>query len=203
MCDGVRDQQLDRTDDYETFLVELLDACNFKWERVYPLVFSEHHHQANMTRAALDYVRTPLIMFVEHDTPLVTDHFFDWPNLERLAASDDIDMIRFHFESRIHPEHEFMTIDKEPITMHGVPVRRTVQWSQRPHLARADYYRRILHDHFPPTGNTMIEDKMHSVAQQWPDEHRIAIYHPDGETIVRSMHTDGRQDDPKYEMKYE
>lgn len=203
MIDGVRPEQEHRREDYEKYVQSLVWDCNFRWNNVVPIVFPDHQHQANMTRETLDYVRTPLVMFVEHDTPLVLDWPYDWENLFVLSASDDIDMIRFHFESHIHPEHEFMTIDKEVITMHGVPVRRTVQWSQRPHLAKAEYYRRILRDHFPATGRTMVEDKMHSVAQEWPERNRIAIYHPEGTSIIRSAHTDGREDDEKFPMVYE
>lgn len=203
MIDGVRPEQEHRREDYDKYVQTLVWDCNYRWTNVSPIVFPDHQHQANMTREALDYVRTPLVMFVEHDTPLVVDHYYDWPNLIKLAKSDDIDMIRFHFESKIHPEHEHMTLDPKPVHMNGIPIRRTIQWSQRPHLAKSEYYRRILRDHFPITGRTMIEDKMHSVAQQWPEKNRIAIYHPDGETILRSAHTDGRQDDEKFPMVFE
>lgn len=202
MCDGIRPEQQHYHDRYQQYLSDLLWKCNFEWTNVFPLVFSEHQHQANMTRAALDHVTTPLVLFVEHDTPLVTDEPIDWDGIITLGKSDDIDMIRFHFEAQVHPEHEYMSIDKEPILLHGVPVRRTVQWSQRPHVAKADYYRRILREHFPPSGRTMIEDKMHSVAQEFPDRNRIAIYHPAG-NIKRSLHTDGREHDEKFPMVYE
>ena len=202
MCDGVREEQGFRNEDYQQYLQQLLWKCNTEYTNTYPLVFNSFSHQANMTRRALDYVKTPLVSFVEHDTPFVTDRPFDWPALIDLTKSDDIEMIRFHFEASINPEHEHMTLDPEPVTLHGVPVRRTIQWSQRPHLAKTDYYRKIIAEHFPMTGRTMIEDKMHSVAQCDPDQHRIAIYHPEG-SIVRSRTTDGRGDDPKYDMVFE
>lgn len=201
MCDGIRPEQEHRRIDYERYVQEVCWKANFEWHNVYPIVFGGHEHQANMSRVALDYVRTPLIMFVEHDTPLVTDEPFDWPGIVNLAKDNLVDVIRFHFEAHVHPEHEIMMIDKDVITLH-VPVRRTHQWSQRPHIAKARYYRRILNDNFPISGRTMIEDKMHSVAQQYPDEHRIAIYHP-GKNIKRSLHTDGRGHDEKFPMVYE
>jgi hypothetical protein len=204
MCDGVRaEQEGSRAEHYAWYLQEVCWKANFEWKNVYPLVFADHQHQANMTRVALDLVRTPLIMFVEHDTPLVTDEPFDWLNIIDLCKSDDIDILRFHFEAHVHPEHESMMIDKKVFTMHGVPVRRTVQWSQRPHIAKREYYANILAQYFPHTGRTMIEDKMHSVAQQCPDSHRIAIYHPGNKNIKRSLHTDGRGTDEKFPMKYE
>jgi len=203
MIDGVRHEQQDRTADYEEYTQRLLRLCNFEWTNVFPILFQDHQHQANMTRLALDYVRTPLICFVEHDTPLVTDWPYDWENIFELIKSGDVDMLRFHFESRIHPEHEHMMLDPDPVVLHGVRLRRTIQWSQRPHVAKADYYRKILADHFPLTGRTMIEDKMHSVAQCEPEHHTVAVYTPEGETILRSYNLDGRKDDPKFDMVYE
>jgi hypothetical protein len=97
-----------------------------------------------------------------------------------------------------------MMLDKIPVNLDGVWLRRTLQWSQRPHLASTEYYRKIMARYFPPDNSTMIEDRMHSVAQTNPDENRIAVYcpsDPDG-SIVRSYNLDGRQDDPKYDMNY-
>ncbi len=205
LCDGVRPEQEHYREAYDRYVQEVCWKANFEWVNVTPIVFAGHEHQANMTRVGLDYVRTPLILFVEHDTPLVTDEPIDWPAIITLMTRDAQvpHVLRFHFEAGVHPEHEHLMIDHETIVSLGVPLRRTMQWSQRPHIADADYYRRILYDHFPQTGRTMIEDKMHSVAQCDPNDHRIAIYHPNTGNIKRSLHTDGRKSDPKFEMKYE
>lgn len=202
LCDGVRPEQEDRREDYDRYVQEVCWKANFEWHRVYPIVFGGHEHQANMTRAALDYVRTPLIMFVEHDTPLVTDEPIDWPRI--IPMMEDLngpDVLRFHFEAHVHPEHEHL-MEGGVLDSHGVPMRMTHQWSQRPHVAKRTYYQRILREHFPPNGRTMIEDRMHSVAQEFPFEHVIGMYHPPGGNIKRSLHSDGRGDDPKYEMNY-
>jgi hypothetical protein len=203
MFDGVRDQQAGREDAYRQYVDLMLYKCAFEYTNVYPLVSLDHQHQANMTRRALSYVTTPLVLFVEHDTPLVTDHDFMWDDTLDMMKNGGLDQLRFHYEGRIHPEHEHLMLDSEPVLIDGVPVRRTIQWSQRPHLAGADYYRRILEEHFPDTGRTMIEDRMHSVCQVEPwESNRLGVFHPEG-TIVRSMHTDGRGADSKFEMKYE
>lgn len=203
MCDGIRSEQEHRRDDYDTYVQEVCWKANFEWRNVYPIVFSGHEHQANMTRVALDSVRTPLVMFVEHDTPLVIDEPFDWENLIRLGKSGKVDVIKFAFEAHVHPEHERLMIDHETIQMEGVPVRRTIQWSQRPHISTLSYYRKIINDHFPVTGRTMIEDRMHSVAQVDVYDHRIVVYHPTETNIKRSAHTDGRESDEKFPMVYE
>ena len=92
-------------------------------------------------------------------------------------------------------------LDHQTGSWQGVPLRRTFQWSQRPHLAPTGYYRRILGE-FPAAPNTMIEDRMHSVCQVEPYDHnRLAIYHPDGD-IKRSYHLDGRGSEPKFDMVF-
>lgn len=202
MIDGVRDEQMVDAERYDEYVRRLLWLCNYEFWNVTPILFDSHQHQANMTRHALDHVRTPTIMFVEHDTPLVTDLPYDWESILRLVEEGHVDMLRFHYEGRIHPEHEHMMLDAESVTVAGVPLRHTVQWSQRPHVAGANFYRWMIREYFPETGRTMIEDRIHGAAQDRPDLFNLAIYTPPG-TIVRSTHLDGRETDPKFEMRYE
>lgn len=201
MCDGVRTEQEHHRGRYEAYLRRLLWLCQWRWQGVTPIVFDDFQHQANMTRVTLGHVDTPAVLFVEHDTPLVTDWLIDWPALFD-AVGDQLDVIRLHHEAVIVGSHRPLMVDKTPIDFAGAPILRTTQWSQRPHLAAAGYYRRILDDHFPTSGRTMIEDKMHSVAQVegW-HAHRIGLYAP-GENLKRSWHLDGRGDDPKFECRF-
>lgn len=158
-----------------------------------PIRAEEHLHQANLTRLALEKVTTPLILFVEHDTPLLGD--LDFETLARPVADGWLDVLRFYPEVAIPDEHRYLhTGPVEPIG--GVPVQRTFQWSQRPHLARTDWYRSILERHFGPEARCFIEDALygsveHSMHHGTWDQWRVAIYHPDGD-IKRSGHTDGR-----------
>lgn len=202
LCDGVRPEQEDRRSNYETFVSDLLWKANFEWTNVYPIVSLDFQHQALMTRKGLTHVNTELILYVEHDIPLVTDMPIDWSGITRLVKSGAIDVLKFSFEaSGIHPEHEHMALDPKIIDMFGVPIRRTVQWSQRPNVARTDYYREIIEKWFPPTCRTMIEDKLHGVAQQFPEQFRLATYMPEG-SKVRCYHIDGRETDSKFDMVY-
>ena len=127
----------------------------------------------------------------------------------------EADIIRFHHEELCLPDHEHMMIDHYDVqheTKSGerVSMRRTAQWSQRPHLARVSFYERILQQHFHPDSRTMIEDVMHGVVHQeferagvngWYN-YRLWIYCPETDKlgIKRSYHTDGRGADSKYEM---
>ena len=138
---------------------------------------------------------------MEHDTPLLPD-LIDWEKAIEVVCDRHLDLLRFHHESLILGDHEHLMIDNVTKNMLGLPIRRTRQWSQRPHLANVEYYHKIMFDNFSMASRTMIEDKMHSVVQRRPPaQHRLAIYHPDGD-IRRSGHLDGRGEADKYPMKY-
>lgn len=208
--DGVRPEQERRRPDYEEYTRRVLWLANHEWHNVLPIVFEEHQHQANVTREMLKHVKTPLVLFVEHDTPLTPDREFDWTGLSDAIASGDAHLIRFIHEELILPDYEHMMLDDGPKTLHEVPMVRTVQWSQRPHLASTAFYRQIVDHYFSEDSRTMIEDVMHGVVHNayltegepaW-NLWRMWIYAPDSDSlgIKRSYHLDGRGDDPKYGM---
>lgn len=205
MFDGVRNEQVDRKADYEEFVRRVLWKADHDplWRPVCPFVFGEHLHQVGMLRNIIGDVRTDLLLFCEQDTPLVTDEPIDWDACQQLIMSGDADIVRFAHEAHILPDHLHM--------MHGQQGQfvRTSQFSARPHLAAADYYERILADHFSPEARCFLEDKMHGICSEayivdgmngWSD-HRLWIYHPDGGNIKRSLHTDGRAGGPKFESE--
>jgi hypothetical protein len=83
---------------------------------------------------------------------------------------------------------------------------QTAQWSQRPHLTKASYYRNTI---LPPLDScAFIEDVTHGIIQDdilpydkfdidgW-EKHKLWIYHPEG-NIKRSYHLDGRKGTRKY-----
>lgn len=197
--DGIRPEQAARTADYQEHIRRVCWAAANKWQRVSVHVEPAHVHQANMFRNVLPTVGTGTVLFVEHDTPIVGE--VDWAGCLQAVTAGGVDMLRFHYDDIIHHDHQWLLVDQHPVDM-GVPVLRTRQWSQRPHLASTDWYRRILDDHFPVSSSTMIEDRMHSIAQQgeWEDC-RLAIYTPEG-GYRRSGHFDGRGADIKYDMEF-
>lgn len=190
--DGVRAEQENLREAYTEFIRRALALCNEWGAR--PILFSEHTHQVGMMRKALGYVKTPHVLYVEGDTGLVTDKEIDFEKCYKLL-DELFDVVRFHFEGEIPQEHKELMIDETKDYI------RTLQWSQRPHIARTDYYKWILSRYFTPKANSFIEDKMHSVVQVDHDEktnnHHIAIYKDDG--IKYSVDFDGREGDPKYE----
>lgn len=226
VCDGVRPEQEDRRADYEEYQRRLMLLCEHSWASVLPVRMEEWGHQANAVRAGLDAVRTPLLLFVEHDTPLVGE--IDWPALCALAMSGEANAIRFHFDVAIHADHEPGMVDHETRwwggsdegtgyvsgdePFGGLPVRRTKTWWQRPHVARADFYRSRVMPLFSPESRTMIEDLLYGVVSSdhlergeaaWWDW-RLWLYTPEHEVLgmKRSSHLDSRGDAPKFDMKF-
>ena len=208
VADGVRPEQETLRDDYEEYLRRVLWKANTShwWRNVLPVLLHSWGHQALATRRALEEVTTPLILFVEHDTPLTADPI-DWDAATRVVYGGELDLLRFYHEAQIHPDHEHLMLDAPRVT--GLPYVRTVQWSQRPHLASLRFYKRILDEYFGQDSRTMIEDVMHSVVQvhynEWGEEgwnnFRLGLYHPDG-IEKRSDHLDTRSGAPKYDMRF-
>lgn len=207
LFDGVREEQESFRASYEQYIYKVLWKCLHEWKNVLPVIFDEHQHQANMTREVLQYIQTPLLLFVEHDTPLTPDREIPFGGIAKAITSGEADIVRLHHEALILEVHKHLMFDDVSQNIQGVPMMRTQQWSSRPHIASVAYYKRILNDYF--TGNkTMIEDKMYQVVEQackdgimgWHN-HRLWIYTPEGD-IKRSYTTDGRQGEPKYESTF-
>ena len=200
-CDGVRGEQAKMAHKYNLYLYHL---C--MWTRrlpnVLPVIAESWGHQASTTRMALEMIDAPCLLFMEHDTPL-NGMEIDWDGAVEVVGGNLLDVLRFHHESHVLSEHQHLMLDNHTRNVLGLPIRRTMQWSQRPHLANTEYYRRILAEHFPPTSRTMIEDKMHGICQSRPYAYnRLGIYHPEG-SIERSRHLDGRGSESKFDMRFE
>lgn len=192
MFDGLPAWFLQYKEAYDKFTQTLLWKINNEMGNATPLLFDKHMHQSGMMREALKLVRTPLILFLEQDTPLHNDIPFE--QLIEPVKTGYINVLRFHFEAQIHPEHEHLMLDQSPIDILGQPFLRTRQWSQRPHLASTAYYRHIVEQYFDDQPR-FIEHIMYGLVAEGGDnydEHRLHIYAPEG-TLVRSKHLDGRR----------
>lgn len=208
--DGIRKQQKKRSADYEEYIRKALWLCNNKWHNVLPVIFRTHHHQASMLRATLPKIRTPYLLYVEHDAPVTPDRIIQWDDLVDVMNTGEADIIRLHHEEKILPEHKHLMFGCCADKIGKVELHKTMQWSQRPHIARVSFYERLLDQYFHPDSKTMIEDVMHGIVIEECQKHgingwynfRIWLYCPktDKLGIKRSYHTDGRGADPKYEM---
>lgn len=199
--DGVRPEQVDRCDDYGEYTRRLLWSANNEWANVLPLVMPEWLHQARSTARVLECVETPLVLFVEHDTPLVGN--VPWAELCEVVLSGDANAVRLHHGASVLPDHRHLF--RGVAKMRGVPLRQTCAWWQRPHLASTGFYRSRIVPLFGEGARSMIEDVVYGVMSDaceepggW-DEWRVFVYSPPGD-MKRSGHLDGRGSDPKYAM---
>jgi hypothetical protein len=199
--DGVRDEQADRQQDYDEFIRRSLWLADHRYRNVLPFLFRQHTHQTGMMRKVIGQIETPLMLYVEQDTPLVTDEPIDWETITQFVASGESNVVRLHHEAVIPDPHRHMMLGQDGMFI------RTSQWSQRPHVASTAYYRRIMDNHFTPDARSFIEDRMHGVLHQaftvdgfhgW-NQHRVHIYDPGNGNMKRSYHTDGRAGEPKYD----
>lgn len=195
--DGLRPEHEAMSNDYTEYIRRLLWKCNFEYENVHPILFEKHTHQAGMMKKALTQVHTDLVMYVEHDTPLVTDEPIDWEFLVNTLLKGDVFGIRLHFEARIPQEHEYLMLPE-----HDKPfLKATRQWSQRPHIVRTNFYRGIM-QLFSDNADCFIEDFIHGKCSEgdWNDW-RLFIYAPDEKNIKRSLNLDGRAGGEKFDTK--
>ncbi|MCH9731594.1 MAG: hypothetical protein K0U84_18290 [Actinomycetia bacterium] len=201
--DGVRDEQETRRYAYEHHIKNVLElAVKDRWP-VVPFIFDHHVHQTGMLRRIIDHIPTPLMLYVEQDTPLV-DEPIDWDAIAQPIRDGISNVVRLYHEAEIPKVHRHLMHGEEPNT----PLIRTSQWSQRPHLASVPYYRTILKAHFTPHAKCFIEDRMYGVLDEayhldglagW-HQHRVHVYNPKaGLNMKRSTHTDGRAGEAKYD----
>jgi len=197
--DGVRPEQEHRRADYEEFMRRALWKVDHAWGKCAAWIYDDHTHQVGMLRGIIDEIQTPLMMYVEQDTPLVTDEPIDWDAITRFILDGHSNCVRLAHEAVIPGEHMHL--------MHGDDQGfiRTSQYSARPHVASVAYYRRLL-DHFSPNACSFLEDKLYGVVDEafhidglagWR-QHRIHIYNP-GQNMKRSYHLDGRAGEPKWD----
>ena len=188
MADGVREEQEDYRPRYEEFLTRL--------QKKYPDIeianMDSHKHQARTTNIVLQIVKTPVILFIEHDMAL----YGDIPKEEmcKKILDGEADLIRLLYED--NDLINFKHLMKEKVGDYT----KTMQWSSRPHFASSTYYRRILSSHFSPNSKTFIEDRMHGVIEaedNW-NNNKLWTYTPEV-PVQRFTYRDGRGDDSKYD----
>lgn len=197
LFDGVRREQEHLRAAYE----EHIQNVQFQQGDV-EFRFAHHLHQVGMLRRVIDEIPTPIMMFVEADTPLLTDRFIDWPVITDWLTAGKSNCIRLAHEEVIPPDHGYLMFGMEQ----DAPLLRTAQYSARPHVATVAKYREWL-GHFSPEANTFLEDLLHSVVQEnvkangWWSE-KVHLYAPDNDQgYRRSGHLDGRAGGPKFESE--
>lgn len=211
--DGLRPEQENYRDAYRDYRSRLWDLVAEKWSNVTIAEFGVFQHQASMMKKTIGEIKTPLMLYIEHDTPLCEGKEIDWNGMVYAVQSGTLNSVRLHHYDLgwIHPEHDYLMLDRERLYYEPahLPVIRTVQWSQRAHLTTVDFYKKIL-SYFKDESRTMIEDHFYNVIDQqiaWKGKHavweewRLAIYAPEGH-IKRSRDLNGRDGGPKFEETF-
>jgi len=143
LCDGVRDEQAAKQDRYDHYLRRLVWLCANRWNNVTPMIMRDHQHQGNLMRRALACITTPLVLFVEHDTPLYTpdEGEIPWASMINMIECGEADVIRLLHEADVLPDYErFMLGPETSPCSDGRLYRKTMQWSQP-----ADHQRVLRH----------------------------------------------------------
>lgn len=198
--DGVRKEQIDMLPSYQEYTRSILWQLR-QYKNVYPIIFYDHLHQVGLMREVIKLIQTPLLLYVEQDTPLVIDEVIEWDKINNFIMSGESNLVRLHFEGVIPKDHESLMIGKP-----DKGFLKTVQWSQRPHIASTAFYKRILETYFTENANCFIEDLIHGkLMEDWINygmqgwnQWRVHIYHPKGH-IKRSYNLDGRAGSKKYD----
>jgi hypothetical protein len=177
--------------DYLEHIRRVAYHANLFWPETWIWHSGVWKHQAGTIRDVLAHVDTGVVLMLEHDTPLVGE--IPWHRLVEMLYERKFNSIRFHHETAIPKEHRYlMRAATEQIT-------RTVQYSQRPHLAWTPWYRELL-ARLPAQARTFVEDWAYGLVEpsHW-SQYKLGIYTPEGD-IQRSYHLDGRAGAPKREM---
>jgi len=206
MCDGVRPNVEFRRGQYEDYLKRLIAKYAYD-VNINVVFFQEYSQQARMMRGALEMVTTPYVLFCEHDGELVMgfnprdghaetrpeDCQIAWQDILDLLASGGANMVRFYAWDEIHPAHAHLMCGH--MVQGASHFIQTTQYSQWPHIARTDFYKKMLAEHFAPDAIKMIEIGMYGpVGMAAWDQYRIVIYYPDG-NARRFYHRNGRADE--------
>lgn len=167
------------------------------------LIAPEWLHEANLTRLAMRQIETDLMLFVEHDNPLIGPNL-PWDGIAAALRSAEANMVRLSMEEFVPAPWRYLYLEPdERIYVEGVPMLRTIQWSTRPYLTRTLWMRNVHDVYVGDEARIFVETVMHAVVanaynalgeEGWA-RWRLWTYAPEGD-MRRFAHTEGRQGAP-------
>jgi hypothetical protein len=162
-----------------------------------------------MVTKTLPEVTTPLVLFNEADVSLTRDPI-EWDGIKEAILSGQANVVRFHHEKLVLEPHEHLMVG--PVEqVCGVPMRKTIQWSGRDHLASTAFYRQMLDQYSREEARAFIEHQVYGKLIEdyerdgllgWQSRWRVWMYHPESPHIQRSWDQNGRQGDPVVESVF-
>ncbi len=169
---------------YQDFLYAIKD----RYSDCTVIAYKENVQQSGMLETALKLVKTPLVFYLEDDWEIHPG--IEWDKLGDIIRSGYCNYIRLYACHRVVPCHEHMMFDR--VTAYGVPLIKTSQFSQNPHLASTQFY---LDQVLPKCGpRDMIENLMHGpcASAEW-EEYKLCIYNPEWNGSMSVItHLDGK-----------
>lgn len=200
-CDGVRKEQESYRERYSQFVLRMEELCLSKWTNVRLWIEPEWVHQAQLIARAMQEIKTPLVLFTEHDQKLLPE-FIPWTALATLISDQRVKLIRFMLEDEIKPEWDHLMLGTLWTlgTLAPTFLTKTIQWSQRTHIASVEYYREMLSKHLKLGDRSYLEDRLYGLEDEWED-HKLTIFTPPNPR--RIVHLDGRGEDQKFDSVLE
>ena len=102
-------------------------------------------------------MKTPLVLYVEADCPLL-ERPIDWELLSNALMNGATNDIRLHYDEEIHEDHQHLMLPDRFCPN----LIKTLQFHNRPHITRADWFGQVLVNYFSPESRTFIEDFIYS-----------------------------------------
>jgi hypothetical protein len=217
LCDGIRQPEHEyRRERYEAYKLKMRDRPDIRM-----MTWNDSVQQGQMMRAAMPTVKTPLVLYIEHDFALTLDPI-DWEGIINVIQQDKARVVRMHNLEIVHPLHEHLMLDCfegadghhggkkicDPPLVCGVPMIRTVQFWGAPHLTTTAWYREQLEDpkKFSADTYTEIEPALygHICDAPW-ENYKLMVYAPSVPSMRRSIHISGRGHtdiDPKRDFHF-
>lgn len=185
--------------DYRDYLDRLTTIVDARYD-VTLRVSDEWLHHANLFRRGLALIDEPLVLAMEHDTPIVIDRPIEWEGICGAVRSEAAHSVRLHYDWQIHPAHRHLLLDRNPRLVAGIRAYRTAQFTTRTHVASVDWYRALFDEFIGADTRAFTETVLHGVVANrvqrfgdkgW-DRFRLWIYAPEGDNLQRSYHLDSR-----------
>jgi len=163
------------------------EAIQGRYDNTRVIPFEQHQHQSGMLGIALAMVDTPVLLYLEDDWEFLSYPPIEWEKLCTLITGGWTNYIRLFPQHRIHPLHEHMM--KARVIFGDVPLVLHNQWSQNPHLASTEFYRKEVLPRCQ-TRTDYIENIMHGIGMDG-----LATYNPrEGVSMMVCQHIDGDQE---------
>jgi len=188
LMDGVREEQQCWATQYAEYKASLR-AKN--WMNTEFVEFPAYHHEAGMLRAVFDRIKTPLVLYLQHDSEMSLVPI-DWKGIVVALVADEISSVRFNTSEA---ESEGPDFDRgQLVTQSGVPLLKTVQFNNFPAIiTRLETYRSLFHVFSRAQCHIDEGPARYDIEQDNWNKYRFTIYNPEG-SKVRCCHNNARED---------